>query len=283
MKHAYLIMAHNEWDMLNKLIQALDYPNNDIYLHIDKKADLKKVNIYKTKYSKAFLQKRMVINWGGHSQIKCVLIMLQKARKKEYDYYHLLSGVDIPLKRQSEIHDFFEKNKGKNFLEFDKKIDYSKTRLREYHWFQELIGRNKGIVPEIFYRVEKMSIFVQKKLGVNRLKNAEWEIFKGEHWFSITKELVDEIIKNKSKIRKTFYYAICADEMYIQTVAMNSYLAESVVEDNLRFIDWNRGTPYIFRSNDYDELCSSSKLFARKFSSGIDKEIIECLYKRLQG
>lgn len=28
--------------------------------------------------------------------------------------------------------------------------------------------------------------------------------------------------------------------MYIQTVAMNSYLAESVVEDNLRFIDWNR-------------------------------------------
>ena len=71
--------------------------------------------------------------------------------------------------------------------------------------------------------------------------------------------------------------------MYIQTVAMNSYLAESVVDDNLRFIDWNRGTPYIFRSNDYDELCSSSKLFARKFSSGIDKEIIECLYKRLQG
>ena len=64
MKHAYLIMAHNEWDMLNKLIQALDYPNNDIYLHIDKKADLKKVNIYKTKYSKVFLQKRMVINWG---------------------------------------------------------------------------------------------------------------------------------------------------------------------------------------------------------------------------
>ena len=66
MKHAYLIMAHNEWDMLNKLIQALDYPNNDIYLHIDKKADLKKVNIYKTKYSKVFLKKRMVINWVGH-------------------------------------------------------------------------------------------------------------------------------------------------------------------------------------------------------------------------
>lgn len=221
----------------------------------------------------------MMINWGGHSQIKCVLIMLQEARKKEYDYYHLLSGVDIPLKRQSEIHDFFDKNKVKNFLEFDKKIDYSKARLREYHWFQELIERNKGIVPAIFYKIEKLSIFVQKKLGVNRLKNTEWEIFKGEHWFSITEELVDEIIKNKSKIRRTFYYAICADEMYIQTVAMNSYLAESVVEDNLRFIDWNRGTPYVFRRNDYDELCSYSKLFARKFSSEIDKKIVEFLYK----
>ena len=39
MKHAYLIMAHNEWEMLNKLIQASDYPNNDIYLHIHKKAN----------------------------------------------------------------------------------------------------------------------------------------------------------------------------------------------------------------------------------------------------
>lgn len=37
MKHAYLIMAHNDIPLLRKLIEILDYPDNDIYLHIDKK------------------------------------------------------------------------------------------------------------------------------------------------------------------------------------------------------------------------------------------------------
>lgn len=209
--------------------------------------------------------------------------MLQNARKKEYEYYHLLSGVDIPLKRQSEIHAFFENHKGKNFLEFDKKAGYPESRLKEYHWFQELVGRNKGIAPVIFYEAEKVSISIQRKLGVNRLRNSEWDFFKGEHWFSITKELVDELIKNKPRIKKYFYHTICADEMYIQTVVMNSYLAETVVKDNLRFIDWNRGTPYVFRIDDLSELCDSPKMFARKFSSEIDKDIIEKLYKRLKG
>ena len=40
LKHAYLIMAHNEWEMLRALLEALDDSRNDIYLHIDKKAVL---------------------------------------------------------------------------------------------------------------------------------------------------------------------------------------------------------------------------------------------------
>ena len=36
-RHAYLIMAHNNWYTLEKLIRLLDVPWNDIYLHIDKK------------------------------------------------------------------------------------------------------------------------------------------------------------------------------------------------------------------------------------------------------
>ena len=37
-RHAYLIMAHNNWYTLEKLLLLLDAPWNDIYLHIDKKA-----------------------------------------------------------------------------------------------------------------------------------------------------------------------------------------------------------------------------------------------------
>lgn len=36
-KHAYLIIAHNQYEMLNKLVLALDHRLNDFYIHIDKK------------------------------------------------------------------------------------------------------------------------------------------------------------------------------------------------------------------------------------------------------
>ena len=37
MKHAYLIIAHHEFDILSKLVQAIDDERNDIFIHFDKK------------------------------------------------------------------------------------------------------------------------------------------------------------------------------------------------------------------------------------------------------
>ena len=33
MKHAYLIMAHHEFEVLGKLVQAIDDKRNDIFIH----------------------------------------------------------------------------------------------------------------------------------------------------------------------------------------------------------------------------------------------------------
>ena len=35
-RHAYLIMAYNNWRQLRMLLELLDDPRNDIYIHIDK-------------------------------------------------------------------------------------------------------------------------------------------------------------------------------------------------------------------------------------------------------
>ena len=45
MKHAYLIIAHHEFDILNKLIQAIDDERNDIFIHFDKKVIDPKNNV----------------------------------------------------------------------------------------------------------------------------------------------------------------------------------------------------------------------------------------------
>ena len=38
-RHAYLILAHHHFGQLRKLISLLDDPRNDIYVHVDRKAE----------------------------------------------------------------------------------------------------------------------------------------------------------------------------------------------------------------------------------------------------
>ena len=40
MKHAFLIIAHNNPRIFETLIGLLDFKDNDIFVHIDKKADI---------------------------------------------------------------------------------------------------------------------------------------------------------------------------------------------------------------------------------------------------
>ena len=80
-KHAYLIMAHNNFLVLNILLKSLDYEGNDIYLHIDKKVK-NKPQIYAPEYSNLYMVRSKRIQWGGYIQIKCELMLMKEALSK---------------------------------------------------------------------------------------------------------------------------------------------------------------------------------------------------------
>ena len=52
---------------------------------------------------------------------------------------------------------------------------------------------------------------------------------------------------------------------------------------SVRKIDFERGKPWVWRLEDYNELMSSDCMFARKFSSNVDKNIIDKIYKTIRG
>ena len=70
MKHAYLIMAHDDVWLLKKLLELLDSSLNDIYLHLDRKFDVN-VNEIKNivKLSKIYCIPCMNIKWGGENKL----------------------------------------------------------------------------------------------------------------------------------------------------------------------------------------------------------------------
>lgn len=284
-KHAYLIEAHCNKEQLKILFDCLDYEDNDIFVHIDARSTElegieKEINL---KYSSLYFVEPVKVRWGGYSQIKAELKLLETAyTKKSYTRYHLISGVDMPLKKQKDIHDFFDKD-DTEYVQFDYKDDYKEMnkRLGLYHFLRDHIDRSNKILNNI----EKISLQTQKILGINRCKKINKTIKKGGNWFSITDAAVKYIIDNKEWIEKNFKYTKCCDEIFLQTLIYNSDFKEKLYYDefekrntSLRFVDWKRGNPYTFKLEDFDELISSHYMFARKFNEKIDKEIINKIH-----
>lgn len=291
MKHAFLIIAHNNFGQLKQLIGLLDSESHDIYVHIDKRCK----NFNKDKFSNITSRSRLFIfqehkvYWGGFSQVEVELFLLGKAYDNHYDYYHIISGADLPIKTNSYIDSFFEKNNGLEFIDFDdeklKTDPEISRRTRIYHFLQNLrrISSSKHL-NNVFVFFERVLLLIQIILCVDRTKKLDWTIKYGSQWVSITEGLVGEILSQKDKIKSVFKYTNCADELFIQTVAYNSDFRHKIYKgstcdamNNMRLVDWKRGkngSPYTFREDDFNTLVNSDALFARKFSTEIDKGII---------
>lgn len=272
-KHAYLVIAHNNICILNCLLEMIDDSRNDIYLLIDKKSSLNHAKIYSCKQSRLFRLKPVInILWGNFSQIEAELYLMKEAHKQgRYAYYHLLSGSDLPLHTQDEIHLFFSKHHGKEFIGFaqgkqNKHDCYRK--VMQYHFFPHY-QRERYFKKVLLYILNKIS-----GICINSIKKREEDIQfkKGCNWFSITDECCKYILSKEKFIRERFRYTLCADEIFLQSLVFNSdfyrkcFNISSEYEGCMREIDWKRGKPYTWTIHDREELDKSQKLFARKFS-----------------
>ncbi len=270
-KHAYLILAHSQPNVFKYLLMLLDDIRNDIFVHIDSKVDdqpfveLRKVV---KQSSIIFTKQRFNVQWGRSSQTMAEMCLYETAVRthSHYTYYHLLSGVDLPIKSQNYIHNFFlqAENAGKIFLFIHpnpSRWDYE--RFSKYHF------QKNNFVIQILNRLQNF-------LKVDRIKN-KFPIFKrGHNWCSLTHEAVLYLLNNRHAIKELVKLTICSDEGYKQLFILNSpELASSIKYDvdrlhtpNLWEVDWVHGGahPLVFTINNYIRLITSQKLFARKFS-----------------
>ena len=292
MRHAYLIIAHNNFPMLERQLRFLDSENADFFIHIDARVENFDFDHFRAvpKKSSVTFVKRQKISWGHHSMIWVELELLRAATAGKYDYYHLLSGVDAPLKTREYIEAYFERSPGTNYVHFqDEKISVSYDgRARFYYPFQRFNKRN--FLPLILLR--KLSTGTQLLLHMDRTRKygADWVFQKGGQWFSITHELAAYVLENEKLIRRMFFQSFCGDEVFLQTLVINSPHFRATVppgyfghdyKNSLRYIDWQRGEPYTFRDEDLEELLHTGEdyLFARKFDYKNAPTVVDALFE----
>lgn len=283
-KHAYLIEAHQNLWQLEQLLKCLDYKHNDIYLHIDAKSSL--LNEYlqseiELEDSRLAVVPSVKVSWGGYSQIQAELNLLRFAHSKgPYARYHLISGADLPLVSQPEMHRYFDLNSRYEYVHYDYcyPAKLFRNRMGLYHFLQDSMGR--GNIAQ--RTAESILLAFQKAMQVNRIRNVAFELGKGANWFSITEDLARHVLDREHWIKQTFKFTKCCDEVFLQTIVLNSPFCKRRYFDdregrygNMRAVDWRRGNPYIWRTSDYDALMGSGYMFARKFDSNVDKKIIQ--------
>lgn len=165
-------MAHNQFDLLKKIISLLDFEGHDFYIHIDKKSvdfNLSDFEGAAKKSNIIFIDRRDTV-WGGYSGIETELALLEKAAKGDCSYFHLISGADMPLKPAKEIYEFFEQSGGKEFVHFCTEEFNLRPSTAEraslYHPFHEKAGRQNNF----YKKADDLLLALQRRLGVTALK-----------------------------------------------------------------------------------------------------------------
>ena len=274
MKHAYLILAHNEPELLSLLIGRLDDARNDIYIHFDRKLTV--LPEVKTQHAGLYILKdRVDVRWADVSMIEAEYKLFHAVVDSgcQYSHHHLISGVDLPLKNQDYIHSFFAQHQGKEFVGLHQRPmnRHADRALHYWHPFTRSF-RGSGCVFAIKRILRYLVIQTQVLLGIRR--NTTIPFHKGGQWVSITRELIDYLLEQEDRAFTIFSRTFGADEYFVPTLIWDTPFMERLFDATdesrgaMRYIGWRADGQLIdFTSQDLPALQQTEYLFARKFNS----------------
>lgn len=273
MKIAYIVLAHKNVPQIRLLLEALQDENVSFYLHLDRLAGK---NIYQESKTELagindlIFLKRFATNWGGFGLVRATIEAIHHiCQNGEFDYVILLSGQDFPIKPKKQLVAFLEQNFGKSFM--------------EYFQFPHPLWKDNGGYDRIdrWYLslpLRKTWLSTKIRRGLNRLMNwlepnrkfpEGFTPFGGAQWWCLHNECVqyiDEFVRTQRSFVRFFRNVRIPDEIFFQTILMNSPLANKIVNRKLTYVDWNTSpAPKVLDDSDLGKVFRSDDFFARKF------------------
>lgn len=266
---AYIISAYRNLPQLARLVERVSTERSVVYVHVDKKTDDAEYGVLERTCAGrpgVHLLERHVCHWGGFGHVRATLKGIDALLASGSDFEHvvLLTGQDYPIKPQAEIERFFAGHRGTSFMAYNE--------LPSEWWSP------RGGLDRIEYRHSRWR-WHHLRLPWKRRFPAGLTAYGGGAYWNLSRacvEYVARFVRSRPDVLDFFQHVDIPDETFFQTVLMSSELAGSVVNDNLRYIDWTRGPrPACLVAGDLPALRASPKLFARKFDVFHDAEIFD--------
>ncbi|MFC6223342.1 beta-1,6-N-acetylglucosaminyltransferase [Hymenobacter artigasi] len=278
MRIAHLILTHQGPAQLARLLAALTHPNADCYVHVDKKADLAPFAFLQNQPGVFFTRTRLDVQWGGYSLTNVVLagsleILAHPAR---YDFINVLSGQDYPLKSAEQIHRFFQQQAGQSFIECEPLgsawWQANARRVERYHLTEFPFAGSHAVQKVLNALLPKRRFPLPYVLHGGNMGG----------WYTLSRAAATYLLAfldRQPRLRRFARLTWGSDEFLIHTILYNSPLRPTIVNDNMRYIDWAGGgpSPRTLTRADLPALLASPKLWARKFALASDPAVLDAL------
>ena len=270
-KIAFVIAVHKQPEQAVRLVRRLASDQAVFLLHVDRRASSEvdaSIRRGTSDVADVYFLERHRCYWAGFGVVEATLGAFDHLLERDVAFTHavLLSGQDYPLRPPDVIERFFQYEEGRTFMKCEP--------LPATFW-------TEGGLPRIehWYLVSRRRVRV--RVPWRRRIPGGLAPYGGETWGAFARpmaEYIREFVQRSPGYVRFFKHVLHANELFFQTIMMNSQLAETVVQDDLRYIDWSIDPgPAVLSTGDFERLIDSGKLFARKFDLDFDSVILDRL------
>ncbi|EME20391.1 beta-1,6-N-acetylglucosaminyltransferase [Rhodococcus triatomae] len=273
-RFAVLVLAHHQPRVLGALLESLDHPSIDVYVHVDAKSDLAPfLAAAPERDGLTYLRERRTVSWGGLSIVEATLDLIAAARDSGHRHvrFTLLSGSDLLIAPLDDVLAAWSTDT--EFLRVDHRLT-GPGALRGHvvarRHFADRSGpgwaRLSGRLPR---RVDDTIPLVQ-----------------GSMWWSLTSTAIEEVtgfLAAHPRWLRFHRQTLAADEVVFTSILAASPLADRIAQHvdrerdlpsylarpvhGMHHIDWSDRTainPRTFTLDDEGDLRRSPAMFARK-------------------
>lgn len=308
MKLAFIILAHKNPRQVVRLIDALNVPRaTSFFIHVDKKVAAsvcQELTNNLAAYPNVRFVERYNSAYASFGLVEATMAGLTAAIESDFDFDYLinLSGQDYPIKTFEQIR-----------AKLGERPNFS------YVWHHELpfVGTHptKGVVCQKLNRIEFWHLRIKNRdyrfpLGGKRYRrvfsirnSVLWRSINlflpekrpflknfvphgGGQWWCLSRrhaEYVYNFVRENKRAYRFFKYTNIPDEIFFQTVLLNSPHKNEIVNDDLRMLYFagDSSHPITYYSSDFPQIARSPQLFARKFDAAADETVLDLIDRQL--
>lgn len=276
---AYIVTAHRNPAQVARMVRRLAVAGTAFLIHVDRKADpavARGIREGIEGVPRCHFVEPLSVHWGHVGLLRAVLrgLAAMPGLGLDPDQTVLATGQDYPIRDPEEIASRLAAASERAYLLY--------SELPNLEWWPNDRG-GLDRLERVYLRLPRRGMV---RTPLRRRIPHRWTPYGGAANLTLGRphrEYLQRLLGEDRRAVRFFSRVNMPEEEFFQTVLMNSPLRDSVVNDHLLFARWGEGAnhPDLLGPEDLDEVLASAALFARKFDSERDPQVLDELERRI--